>query len=187
MIPKRSLSRFYGERVLPREMVYSRLILTLLIAVAPVLSASQEDPKFDALMAEALALKPASVDLASGADAWTIRVVRTGGIAGTLLDVTVNSEGKLKCVSSDSKVCVEALSPDVLEATSRLAVSKNISERKSTLSASCRDCFVTRITVRRREEGGKAKTYFAYWDDLTATSAPFDLVRLATAVVALTE
>ena len=167
-------------------MLRSRLVLSLLFVISPGFVPSQDEAK-DALMADVAALKPAPLELSSETDAWSVRVIRTGGIAGTTLDVTVTSQGKLKCLSTTQTVCTEAIRTDVLEPTRLLATSETITERKSTLSTTCRDCFVTRITVRRREAGGKVKTYFAYWDDVTAISAPFDLVRLATAVVSLAE
>ena len=52
------------------------------------------------------------------------------------------------------------------------------SKWKGSLDAACRDCYLTLLVLQRREPGGLAKTYAAYWDDITAGRLPADLKRI---------
>jgi hypothetical protein len=74
---------------------------------------------------------------------------------------------------------------DPLKAVAALLAFQPLPSSKLALNGPRRDCFVTRITVHRREASAKQQTYFAYWDDVSVSQAPSDLVRLAAAVVAL--
>jgi hypothetical protein len=129
-------------------------------------------------------LEPASVILPGGAGAWAVRVIRTGGFDGRTVDVAVRSTGEVRCALS-SGACTGDLSGNSLQSISALVTPVPMPEIKSELSGVCNDCFITRITMRRRESDGTEKIYFAYWDDVTMTRAPSELVRIAQAALAL--
>jgi Fe-S cluster biogenesis protein NfuA len=128
-------------------------------------------------------LEPASVSLPGGAGAWAVRVIRTGGFDGRTVDVAVRSTGAVRCALSGT--CTGDLSGNSLQSINALVAPVPIPEIKSELSGACNDCFITRITMRRRESDGTEKIYFAYWDDVTMTRAPSELVRIAQAALAL--
>ena len=91
----------------------------------------------------------------------------------------------MKREKSSSSSCKRTLDSKALEPIASLLLAKTMPKTKSQLTPSCRDCFVTRITIRRREPTRNAQTYFAYWDDGTVAKAPFEFVRVATEVVSL--
>jgi hypothetical protein len=164
------------------------LFFVLLLVLRTVDSA--QDPAEDkgvvaTKLAEGLSpLKAASLEVPKGEAAWSVRMIRTGGFAGRSLDISITSTGEVKCTSPDGP-CPKAISKNDLQSLAGLIDSKVLRNSKSTLSDACKDCFVTRITVGQRDEKGKIQTYFAYFDDVTAAKAPFQLVRIATSIAAL--
>lgn len=154
--------------------------LAVLIALAPFQLA--QDPPDKGVVATKLAeaaspLKAAGVEVPKGESAWAMRLIRTGGVAGRALDIAVTSSGEVKCMPADG-MC-PSLSAKDLQALAALVDPKLLRNSKSSLSDGCRDCMVSRITVARRDDKGKVQTYFAYFDDVTAAKAPFQMVRIA--------
>jgi hypothetical protein len=138
--------------------------------------------------------KPAP--LPTGNNVWSIRMVRSGGFAGSMLTATLTSDGKVACLSCADRNVVRALPREDLLAIvpssdmkAAFAGNKSVREikpgQKVTLapSASCRDCLVTVMTVQHRDGKGKVKTYLVSWDDLSASGAPAELVQLAKSIV----
>ena len=129
-------------------------------------------------------LKPASLQVPKNEGAWAVRVMQSGGLAGQSQDVAVTSVGELSCLPESEGRCAKVKSGDVVQSIVGLMDPKLFRNSKSSLGDSCRDCIVTSITIGRRDEKGKVETYFAYWDDVTASKAPFQLVRIATTLMA---
>jgi hypothetical protein len=155
------------------------VLLLVLTAIPVAVHGSQE---------ASAALKPAPLELPDGNTAWAVRVIRTGGIAGSTLDIAVTSNGDVTCVQPANKTCSRTVDSSALQPVASIMTAKEMPKFKSAISKSCRDCLITRITIRRREaDGRKVQTYFAYWDDTTAVKAPFDFVRLATQLISLSE
>jgi hypothetical protein len=158
----------------------SMVSLLWLTVFASVLSA-QTDPR--AAQAATL-LKPASLQVPKGEGAWAVRVMQGGVSAGQSSDVAVTSVGELTCLPESEGRCSKVNSGEVLQSVTALMDPKLLRNSKSALGDSCRDCPITSITISRRDEKGKIDTYFAYWDDVTAAKAPFQLVRIATTLLA---
>jgi len=167
-----------GLILLMRSMI---LVLPLWLTVFASVQTGQNEAK--AAQVTAL-LKPASLQVAKGEGAWAVRVMQSGGITGQPIDVGLTSIGELACLPESEGRCSKADSGEVLKSVAALLDPKLLRNSKSTLGDSCRDCIVTSITIGRRDEKGKIDTYFAYWDDVTAAKAPFQLVRIATTLVA---
>jgi hypothetical protein len=127
-------------------------------------------------------LKPASLQVPKGEGAWAVRVMQGGG-AGQSSDIGVTSVGELTCLPEGEGRCSKLNSGEVLQSVAALVDPKLLRNSKSGLGDSCRDCVITSITIGRRDEKGKIDTYFAYWDDVTAAKAPFQLVRIATTLL----
>ena len=166
--------------------------LWLPVAVAAAIatagfSQSEDKDKVAAATRQAEAaspLKPAALEVPTGEGSWALRIIRTGGLAGRALDISVTSAGDVKCAAADAG-CPKAISEKDLKSLGVLVDPKVLRTGKSSLGDSCRDCFVTRITVGRRDDKGKVQTYFGYFDDTTAAKTPFQLVRIVTDVTAL--
>jgi hypothetical protein len=127
-------------------------------------------------------LKAASLEVPGAVSAWAVRVIRTGGVAGQSVDIAISSQGALKCSSAENK-CPKEISAKDLQDLAALVDPRMLRNSKSSLSDLCKDCFVTRVTVGHRDEKGKVQTYFAYFDDVTAAKAPFQMVRIATSLL----
>ena len=161
--------------------------LWLLVALAIAGAAfgfAQEKPSDKGASAIKLAesaspLKAASLEVPKGEASWAVRLIRTGGLAGRSLDISITSTGDVKCTPPEG-AC--SISQNDLRNLAALVDPKLLRNSKSTLSDDCRDCFVNRITVGHRDEKGKVQTYFAYFDDVTAAKAPFQMVRIALSV-----
>ena len=156
--------------------------LSFLLAIATLPSGLAQEDKGEAATKSAESaspLKAASLEVPKGETSWAARMIRTGGITGRTLDISITSTGELKCVPPEGS-CPKGISADDLRALAVLVDPKALRNSKSSLSDGCRDCFVTRITVGQRDDKGKIQTYFAYFDDATAAKAPFQLVRIAT-------
>lgn len=154
----------------------------LWFTVFSAVESGQNSSDTRAAQASAL-LKPASVEVPKGEGAWAVRVMQMGGVAGQSVDIAVTSVGDLKCLPAGDASCAKVNSGEVLKSVASLIDPKLLRKSKSALGDSCRDCIVTSITIGTRDEKGKIDTYFAYWDDLTAAKAPFQLVRIATTMV----
>jgi hypothetical protein len=162
------------------------VIASALVLGATVSTAAQNNKDELQRFSEAHRLKAAEVDLPSGAGAWSVRVIRTGGFTGRLHDVAVTSMGKVQCLLSGGP-CAAGLTGVPLQTLRDLVVPPVIPEAKSSISTTCKDCMITRVTIKRREANGKVKTYFAYWDDVTAGRTPGEFARIAQAAVALSD
>ena len=164
------------------------LALFLLLASGTVQFAQEPPPDTGATAAALTSgvspLRAASVNLPDGSTSWVIRVIRTGGFAGVMLDIEVSSEGRVACKSS-TKNCAGTVTGNALRALAPSIDPNSMQNNTWSLTDACRDCFVTRITVQHRDSEGKVQTYFAYWDDVTAARVPSELVRLASSVVSL--
>jgi len=167
------------------------VVLTLCMTVSS-LTAQDSRP------AEATQFEATPAQLPRGNNAWSVRVVRSGGFMGQMLTLTLTSEGKLGCISCADAGVSRTLSNEALVAVAPAFDPRALLVSQSTvkvvkpgqsvaldLSPWCRDCFVTRITVQHRDSDGKVKTYAASWDDVTAAGVPVDLVKLANSIVSL--
>jgi len=125
-------------------------------------------------------LKAASLDVPKGEASWAVRLIRTGGLTGRPLDISITSAGEVKCAPPEGRC--PAISQNDLQNLAGLVDPKVLRNSKSSLSDGCRDCVVNRITIGHRDEKGKVQTYFAYFDDVTAAKAPFQMVRIALSV-----
>ena len=125
-------------------------------------------------------LKAASLEVPKGEASWAVRLIRTGGLAGRPLDISITSTGEVKCTPPEG--ACPSISQNDLRNLAALVDPKLLRNSKSSLSDECRDCFVNRITIGRRDEKGKVQTYFAYFDDVTTAKAPFQMVRIALSV-----
>ena len=140
-----------------------------------------------AFRAQKSPLQPDTVSLPQGKPAWVVRVTQSGGLlAESVIDITVNSSGDLKCLSSREATCDTPVSDDVLQAISQLAL-KKIPESKPQLGGACTHCLLTRITLNQRDSRGKVSKYFAYWDALSAGQTSKELVQLARVVLSLSK
>ena len=135
-------------------------------------------------------------ELPTGNNAWSVRIVRSGGFAGVTLSATLASDGKLGCASCASQPKVlsrEDLlsilpSPDLKTALVGNSTVRTVKpgDKISVLPLSvCGDCFVTRVTLQHRDDSGNIETFFVAWDDVTAAGAPADIVRLANSIASL--
>jgi hypothetical protein len=160
------------------------LFVALLTALAPfqfaVEQAADKGETATRQAEGASPLKAASLEVPKGEAAWAMRLIRTGGLAGRALDVSITSAGEVKCVPADNNC--PSISQTDLQALAALVDPKLLRNSKSSLSDGCRDCAVSRITVAQRDPKGKVQTYFAYFDDVTAAKAPFQMVRIALSV-----
>jgi hypothetical protein len=153
----------------------------LLMSVVVLSAFSQQNP---ANLPPPWQLTADSLKLPGGDSGWSVRVTQAGGFTGKVLhDITVTSEGNRTCLVSTS--CPANLSMDVLQSLIPLVALPTIPLGEYSRSSLCRDCILTRITVRRREAGAADRTYFAFWDDATANKAPPELLRIVRAVIAL--
>ena len=167
------------------RMRYLGLFFSLAIAALPSGLAQEDKGEAATRSAESASpLKAASLEVPMGEASWAVRMIRTGGINGRTLDISVTSTGELKCMPPEGS-CPKGISADDLRALAALVDPKALRNSKSSLTDACRDCFVTRITVGQRDDKGKIQTYFAYFDDTTAAKAPFQLVRIATSMADL--
>ena len=164
----------------------NRLILSLiaLLAGLPIASFAQET------------VRPAKVRLPQGNGVWVVFIRRSGGFAGTHLEVTVNSERKLHCAvcktGEQSRTLPQAAFESATPSFSFGIAPVSVDPQADSLPSSsglpvsfCRDCFVTHITIQRRDANGKIETYAATWDDVTASAAPAEFVKLAKTIIDL--
>jgi hypothetical protein len=159
-------------------MIRCSVLLCLLsagIAAGAMQDASQFPPAFK--------LTADSLGLSAGPEAWTLRITRSGGFAGTFTDVTITSQGTLHCVFSTKSTCRATLPGMELLPLNQLALLPVISPGESSLNSSCMDCLKYRVTLRRREMNGQDRVYFAYWDDSTAAKASPELMRITQAAL----
>jgi hypothetical protein len=82
-------------------MKFSRVLLALWLAAALAEIQFGQDPAANDIatrVADGVSpLKPASLQLPDGDGAWSVRVIRTGGLMGSLLDIAVTSRGEVTC------------------------------------------------------------------------------------------
>ena len=144
-------------------MLYFAAILLLSVVVISAL-----DPSL---------LQPASLKLSKGKGVWAIQIHRVGGLTGATKDMTISSDGKVQC-SPPEAACRSALSSEELKSWTDLVFNASGPKSSNFLSGTCNDCYITAITVRRRNTKGKEKTLFAYWDDSSSGSPPAELVKI---------
>jgi hypothetical protein len=173
-----------------------RLILSILglLALPPLSAFAQETPP----PPSPLQVRPADVRLPEGNGVWVVLIRRSGGFAGVSLESTVNSERTLDCTICKSDQVSRTLSQLAFQsATPSFSFGiapVSLDSQAGTLPPAthpplsvCRDCFVTHITIQRRDPGGTIETYAATWDDVTARSAPAEFVTLAKTIIDLTK
>ena len=130
---------------------------------------------------------PPAVDLPKGEDAWAVRVVRPGGLnADTFRDITIKSTGKVTFDSGQGKR-ETTLAPDALRMLRQVVLSAQFPKvaLPGDDPAGCYDCYMTAITVRRREPKGKDRTYSAAWVPTTVGNVPEDSVNILRLVLSL--
>jgi len=134
--------------------------------------------------------------LPNGNNVWSVRMVRSGGFAGITFTATLTSEGKIACIECVRNFSMDFSKEDLIaivpSSDLKAALVSNSTvkavkpgEKMTILTSMCRDCFVTRMTVQHRDASGNVQTFFASWDDVTASGAPAELVRLANSIASL--
>jgi len=122
-------------------------------------------------------LQPASLKLSKGKGVWAIQIHRVGGLTGATKDMTISSDGKVQCSPAELP-CRSTLSSEELKVWSDGVFNAPVSKSSNFLSNTCNDCYITAITVRRRNAKGKEQTLFAYWDDSASGVPPAELVKI---------
>jgi len=131
--------------------------------------------------------EPPPVDLPKGGNAWAVHVVRFGGLnADTLRDITIKSTGQMTIDSGQGKR-ETMVSPDALRMLGEAILSAKFPQLANAGDdpAGCYDCYMTAMTVRRREPKGKDKRYSATWIPTTVRSVPEDFVTILRLVLSL--
>lgn len=160
-------------------MRYKTMVCAVLLAVIFSASVSGQTP------ADLPGPTPLSVDLPKGDNAWAVRVVRSGGlVAGASLDITITFKGEVTIDSGGDKRQVK-LNAVELKALSPLVMTPKVFMTESQLDYGCLDCFVTIITVRRREPDGKDRKYSGFWVPTTAGLPSPELVQIAAAILSI--
>jgi len=124
---------------------------------------------------------PKPPDPPASSDAWSLRVVTTGGFTGTGVgSVTLSSDGQMGCGPAPcaTPIALALLKP----VTTTIASIVEAAWVTRTPSGFCRDCVQTTMTLKRRD-GDVIRTYVASWDDSQAATQELrELRRLALAL-----
>jgi hypothetical protein len=130
------------------------------------------------IWAEDSALRqPASLNLSKGKGAWIIQIHRAGGIVGETKDVTISSDGRVQCDPQEAR-CGIPMSLTELKTWSDLVFNTPSLKSPYFVSGMCTDCYMTAITVHRRNEKGKEEKLFACWDDPASDRLPAEWMRI---------
>lgn len=159
-------------------MRYKAMVFAVLLGIVFSVSASGQTPAPPGPA-------PLSVDLPTGDHAWAVRVVRSGGLVGGLfLDITIRFDGEVTIDSGSGKRNVK-LAANELNALSPLVMTPGVFLTESQLDYGCSDCYVTAITVRRREPDGKDRKYSGFWSPTTAALPSPELVQIAATILSI--
>lgn len=115
---------------------------------------------------------------------WVVSIVSEGGIFGTRIISTINSEGKLYCSSTEQEIQFVDIEKDRFEAVSRLvAATLNASPFQLGKSPSskikyCTDCSYQSVVVHRRERGTIFPYLFPLLDGSAEASELYDAVAV---------
>jgi len=122
---------------------------------------------------------PPSVDLPKGNNTWAVRVIRSGGLVGdNSLDMTITSEGEVTIASGSGSRKMKLVAEE-LKALRSLVMNTKTFKTESQVDYGCLDCYLTALTVRRREPDGKDQKYSAFWNPTTASLPSPELVQIA--------
>ena len=116
--------------------------------------------------------------LAQAAGSWVVEITTSGGFSGRGRgSLTVASDGTTRCAGPAT--CASRLAGDAINMmTGRLAALRTAGWEVTPADDTCRDCYQTTMTVRRRpRDGGEAISVFK-WTDITFTKAPDDVKRV---------
>jgi len=162
------------------------LLLAVSVAVA---QATRDDDPYQLVVSVA--------PLPQGNNVWSARIVRVGGFSGTRLVATLTSDARLTCFSCAESSVTRTLSAEAFQAAipvfdPRAFADKPALKRvkpgdqvRASRSGACSDCFVTSVFLQHRDPDGKVVTYFASWDDVTASQIPPELIKLANGIGSL--
>jgi hypothetical protein len=96
------------------------------------------------------------------------------------MDITIMSTGQVTIDAGQGKKETK-LTPEVLHMWGQLVTSAKFLKVTKTSDdpAGCHDCYLTAMTLRRRESGGKDRAYSASWLPTSAGSVSEDYVTLS--------
>jgi hypothetical protein len=148
-----------------------RLVPSLLVAVSLLATAAH-------------AQTAGGLQLADVPGAWVVEVTITGGFLGNGKGgAAINSEGAAVCIAPQT--CATTVGHLIDATTTAIAQTRTESWNAPFPAMLCTDCFVTRVTVRRRlSDMSEQVTVFA-WTDGSATSVPSDIRALYDRVIAI--
>jgi len=127
--------------------------------------------------------EPPAVDLPKGDNAWAVRLVRSGGLSGnSLRDITISSTGEV-AIDSGREKRQSSLAPDILKTLGELILTPKDFNAQTEAGGGCFDCYITSITIRRRETNGKDRKYSASWGSATAGKAPPYFAQIAALIL----
>jgi len=171
-----------------RYLVFSLGFLLLAVSVAVAQTPRGEDP---------YQLVVSVAPLPEGNNVWSARIVRSGGFTGARLVATLTSDARLTCFSCAESSVTRVLSAEAFQAAVPVLDPRAFADKPSLKrvkpgdqvragrSGSCSDCFVTSVFLQHRDSDGKVVTYFASWDDITASQIPPELIKLANGIGSL--
>jgi hypothetical protein len=120
--------------------------------------------------------------------AWVVRIETSGGFTGRGSgSFTASSAGEVLCVLTGP--CPSRLVPEAQQSLGQLVAGIPLSADASPRAPAvypgiCNDCVTTTLTVQRRSGDGERTTSFR-WDETTQGTVPGEVLRLHSAVVAL--
>jgi hypothetical protein len=128
---------------------------------------------------------PQPAPLPPGDNSWTIRIVSRGGLTGSGRgDLSVTSDGVLFWSGADG-VCARQLADETLQALSKIILgpSSPNGPREAYVSVMCGDCYLTIISLQRRDTRGLSG-FTVEWDDATQARVSTDIIAIYEAVMA---
>lgn len=126
-----------------------------------------------------------SVNVPEEEKAWVVQVITHGGVNGAGKgEIAITSKGSVSCNPPHAK-CSNELTPEALQGLMQMVTLAKPSGWSGSAISSCMDCYITLLALRRRESDGKERAYFAFWDDTTQKSSPFEAQWIYKRVVSL--
>jgi hypothetical protein len=133
----------------------------------------------------AQAANAADLPLPQGPDAWTARVVISGGITGRGGgEITADSGGRLACLPPLR--CAETINRPALDAVrARVIEIRGLQWTRPNPTAVCSDCYTTTFTIHTRAKDGSDMMNVYSWSDIDFASVPDAIKRAYRTVVDL--
>ena len=128
---------------------------------------------------------PQPAPLPLGDNAWTVRIVSRGGLSGSGRgDLSVASDGVLFWSGADG-ACARQLADETVQALSKivLGASSPNASREAYVSVMCGDCYLTTMSLQRRDARGLS-AFTVDWDDATQARVSTDILAIYEAVMA---